>query len=51
MTLNVVQLCENRQKYPWNINIQKILFFLKTPENIEIQNAEPPKTTEPTYAW
>ena len=33
------------QKYPQNLCTQKILFFLKTPKNIEVQNFEPQKTT------
>ena len=30
---------------------QKILFFLKTPKNIEIQKFDPKKWSEPTYVW
>ena len=31
------------KKYPENLHTQKILIFLKPPENIEIQNYEPQK--------
>ena len=33
------------KKYPQNLHTKKILFFLKTPKNIEIQNLEPKKMT------
>ena len=29
----------------------KLLIFLKTPKNYEIQNFEPKKRPEPTYIW
>ena len=35
----------NPQKYPKNLHTPKIVIFLKTPKNIEIQIFEPPKMT------
>ena len=44
MTLKLAQFCDDPKKYPQNLYTpQKILIFLKTPKNIEIQNFEPPK--------
>ena len=34
------------KKYPQNLHTKKILIFLKTPKNIEIQNFEPPKNDQ-----
>ena len=34
------------KKYPQNLHTQKILIFLKTPKNIEIQNFDPQKMTQ-----
>ena len=52
MTLKLAQFCDDPKKistkswYP-----KKIFIFLKTQKNIEIQNFEPKKWTEPTYVW
>ena len=38
--------------YPQNLKTPKnIHFFWKPQKNIEIQNFEPKKWTEPTYVW
>ena len=52
MTLKLVQFCDDPQKISTKSSYpQKILIFLKTPKNIEIQNFEPKKWAEPTYVW
>ena len=43
MTLKLAQFCDDPKKYPQNFHTPKILIFLKTPKNIEIQNCEPKK--------
>ena len=42
------------KKYSQDLHIPKILFFQKTPKNIEIQNFGPKKVTRPNvqmYVW
>ena len=47
MTLKLAQFCDYPQKYPQNIYTpQKIFVFLKTPQNIEIQNFGPEKLAQ-----
>ena len=44
MTLKLAPFCDDLKKYPQYLHTPpKILIFLKTPKNIEIQNFEPPK--------
>ena len=44
MTLKLAQFCDDPQKISTKSSYpQKILIFLKTPKNIEIQNFEPKK--------
>ena len=44
MTLKLAQFCDDPQKISTKSSYpQKILIFLKTPKNIEIQNFEPQK--------
>ena len=51
MTLKLAQFCDDPKKISTKSSYpQKIFTFLKTKKNIEIQNFEPKKWTEPTYA-
>ena len=44
MTLKLAQFCDDPKKIPTKSSYpKKILIFLKTPKNIEIQNFEPQK--------
>ena len=44
MTLKLAQFCDNPKKISTKSSYpKKILIFLKTPKNIEIQNFEPKK--------
>ena len=50
MTLELVQFCDDPKKISTKSSYpKKILIFLKTQKNIEIQNFEPKKWAEPTY--
>ena len=52
MTLKLAQFCDDPKKISTKSSYpKKIFIFLKTPKNIEIQNFEPKKWTEPTYVW
>ena len=44
-SVKLVQFCYDAKKYPQNMHIPKILFFLKTPQKIKIQNLRPQKLT------
>ena len=50
MTLKLAQFCDDPKKLSTKSSYpKKILIFLKTPKNIEIQNFEPKKWSESTY--
>ena len=52
MTLKLAQFCDDPPKISTkSLYPQKIFIFLKTPQNIEIQNFEPKKWAESTYVW
>ena len=48
--INLVQFCDEPQKYVQNIDTPNNIRFSENPQNIEIQNFEPPKMTR-TYVW